>query len=157
MEANHIFLKERAMSMWSQAEIYQRVSAVLVDALNVEYEEIKPTAMLQGELGAESIDFLDIIFRLEREFRIKLSRGEIFPETGFLADPDYAQHGKLTPWGLEELRKRMPFANFNKFEKNPEISAIRDLWTVEYVTKCVESKLCPVTEPVYQSTGMEQA
>ena len=61
--------------MTSQEEIYTRISATLVEALNVDEDEIKPTATLQGDLGAESIDFLDIVFRLEREFGIKIPRG----------------------------------------------------------------------------------
>ena len=56
--------------MPSQEEIYQKVSATLIEALNVDEDEIKPTATLQGDLGAESIDFLDIVFRLERAFGV---------------------------------------------------------------------------------------
>ena len=67
--------------MLTQEQIYRKVSATLVEALNVDGDEIKPTATLQGDLGAESIDFLDIVFRLEREFGIKIPRGELFPET----------------------------------------------------------------------------
>ena len=52
--------------MPTQDEIYTKVSSTLVEALNVDEEEIKPTSTLQGDLGAESIDFLDIVFRLER-------------------------------------------------------------------------------------------
>src|SRR5213080_4071122 len=113
--------------MPSQAEIYEKVSATLVDALNVEQEEIKPTSTLQGDLGAESIDFLDIVFRLEREFGIKIPRGELFPESIFQADPDFVQNGKVTDKGLSELRARMPFADLSKFEKNPELAGISDL------------------------------
>ena len=50
--------------MPTQEEIYSKVSSTLVEALNVEEDDIKPTATLQGDLGAESIDFLDIVFRL---------------------------------------------------------------------------------------------
>src|SRR6266542_5313793 len=104
--------------MPSQAEIFEKVSATLVDALNVEQEEIKPTATLQGDLGAESIDFLDIVFRLEREFSIKIPRGELFPESIFQGDPEFVQSGKVTDKGLAELRARMPFADLSKFEQD---------------------------------------
>ncbi len=77
--------------MSSQEEIYSKVSATLVEALNVDEEEIKPTATLQGDLGAESIDFLDIVFRLEREFGIKIPRGELFPESIFQGDPEFVR------------------------------------------------------------------
>src|SRR5438309_9860968 len=107
--------------MPSQAEIYQKVSATLVDALNVEEEEIRPTSTLQGDLGAESIDFLDIVFRLEREFGIKIPRNELFPESIFQGDPDFVMNGKVTEKGLSELREKMPFADLHKFEQNPEL------------------------------------
>ena len=82
--------------MPNQDEIFQKVSATLVDALNVDEDEIKPTSTLQGDLGAESIDFLDIVFRLEREFGIKIPRNELFPEAIFQGDPEFVQNGKVT-------------------------------------------------------------
>src|SRR6266487_5748923 len=108
--------------MPTQEEIYSKVSATLVEALNVDEEDIKPQSTLQGDLGAESIDFLDIVFRLEREFGIKIPRGELFPESIFQGDPDFVQHGKVTEKGLAELRAKMPFADLSKFEANPELS-----------------------------------
>ena len=119
--------------MLSQDQIFSKVSATLVDALNVDEEEIKPDATLQGDLGAESIDFLDIVFRLEREFGIKIPRGELFPESIFQGDPDLVQNGRVTDKGLAELRTRMPFADLNAFEKNPEVTALGDLFTVEMI------------------------
>jgi acyl carrier protein len=127
--------------MPSQEEIYDKVSATLVEALNVDEEEIKPTSTLQGDLGAESIDFLDIVFRLEREFAIKIPRGELFPESIFQGDPEFVQEGRVTERGLEELRARMPFADLSNFEKNPEVSAISDLFTVDMITRYIQGKL----------------
>jgi len=127
--------------MPSQDEIYTKVSATLCEALNVEEEEIQPNATLQGDLGAESIDFLDIVFRLEREFGIKIPRGELFPESIFQGDPDYVQDGKVTTKGLDELRTRMPFADISKFEKDPRLTAISDLFTVDMITKYIQGKL----------------
>src|SRR6516225_907958 len=131
----------RAESMPSQGEIYSKVSATLVEALNVDEEDINPTARLQGDLGAESIDFLDIVFRLEREFGIKIPRGELFPESIFAGDPEFVQNGKVTPVGLAELRSRMPFADLSRFEKNPEVNAIGELFTVEMITRYIQGKL----------------
>src|SRR3954463_3337343 len=108
--------------MPTQDEIYTKVSATLVEALNVDEEEIKPESTLQGDLGAESIDFLDIVFRLEREFGIKIPRGELFPESIFQGDPEFVQNGKVTSVGLAELRSKMPFADLKDFEKNPQVS-----------------------------------
>src|SRR5437667_2897589 len=129
--------------MPTQEEIYSKVSATLVEALNVDEEEITPDSTLQGDLGAESIDFLDIVFRLEREFGIKIPRGELFPESIFQGDPEFVQNGKVTEKGLAELRSRMPFADLDRFEANPEVGAISDLFTVEMITRYIQGKLQP--------------
>jgi acyl carrier protein len=82
--------------MSASKEIYGKVATVLVEALNVDEDELTPAATLQGDLGAESIDFLDIVFRLEREFAIKIPRGELFPESVFQGDPDFVRDGRVT-------------------------------------------------------------
>src|SRR3954471_4900899 len=128
-------------SMPTQDEIYTKVSATLVEALNVDEDDIKPTSTLQGDLGAESIDFLDIVFRLEREFGSKIPRGELFPESIFQGDPDFVQNGRVTDKGLDELRTRMPFADLSQFEKNPEMGKLSDLFTVELITRYIQGKL----------------
>src|SRR5947209_5225030 len=127
--------------MPSRDEIYSKVSATLVEALNVDEDDIKPSATLQGDLGAESIDFLDIVFRLEREFGIKIPRGELFPESIFQGDPEFVDNGKVTPKGLEELRSKMPFADLGDFERNPEVSHLSDLFTVKLITRYIQGKL----------------
>jgi acyl carrier protein len=127
--------------MPTRDEIYEKVSATLVEALNVDEDDVKPEATLQGDLGAESIDFLDIVFRLEREFGIKIPRGELFPESIFQGDPDFVQNGRVTDKGIAELRARMPFADLSDFEKNPEVGHISDLFTVELITRYIEGKL----------------
>ena len=127
--------------MPNQEEIYTKVSATLVEALNVEEEDVTPEARLQGDLGAESIDFLDIIFRLEREFAIKIDRAELFPESVFQGKAEFVQDGKVTALGLEELRRRLPFADLTAFEKVPEIRHVGDLFTVGLMTRFVQSKL----------------
>jgi acyl carrier protein len=127
--------------MQTEEEIYTKVSATLVEALNVDEEDIKPTSTLQGDLGAESIDFLDIVFRLEREFGIKIPRGELFPESIFQGDPELVQNGRVTEKGLQELRAKMPFADLTKFEANPELSNLSDLFTVDLITRYIQGKL----------------
>src|SRR4051794_11288583 len=127
--------------MPNQTEIYQKVSATLVEALNVDEDEISPKSTLQGDLGAESIDFLDIVFRLEREFGIKIPRNELFPESIFQGDPEFVQDGKVTGKGLEELRSKMPFADLTEFEKNPQLSRLSDLFTVDMITRYIQGKL----------------
>jgi len=127
--------------MPTQEEIYSKVSATLVEALNVDEEDIKPTSTLQGDLGAESIDFLDIVFRLEREFGIKIPRGELFPESIFQGDPELVQDGRVTPKGLDELRAKMPFADLRQFEANPEVGNLSNLFTVDLITRYIQGKL----------------
>jgi acyl carrier protein len=127
--------------MLTEQETYQKVCATLVEALNVDEDDITPAATLQGDLGAESIDFLDIVFRLEREFDITISRDELFPESIFQDHPDFVQNGRVTDKGLVELRTRMPFADLSAFEKNPELSRIEDLFTVDLINRYVRDKL----------------
>ena len=97
-------------------EIFEKVQSTLVDALGVDEDDVTPDATLFKDLGAESIDLLDIVFRLERNFGIKIPRGELFPESIFQGDPDFVQDGKVTQKGLDELRQKMPFADLSKFE-----------------------------------------
>src|SRR5215470_11687514 len=127
--------------MSASVEVYGKVAQVLVEALNVDEAEVTPGATLQGDLGAESIDLLDIVFRLEREFGIKIPRGELFPESIFQGDPDFVQNGKVTARGLQELRTRMPFADISSFEKNPELTGIGELFTVQMIARYIEGKL----------------
>src|SRR5436305_7576152 len=111
----------------TREEIYSKVQGVLVDALGVDEEDVTPTATLRGDLGAESIDFLDIVFRLEKAFTtdpskpFKIPRGELFPEN-LLSDPQYVQNNRVTPNGLAELKKRMRHSDFSEFEKDPTVT-----------------------------------
>jgi len=131
--------------------IYGKVTKVLVEALNVDEDEVTPAATLQGDLGAESIDFLDIVFRLEREFGIKIPRGELFPESVFQGNPEFVSEGRVTDRGMGELRLRMPYADFGGFDGDRRLTAVADLFTVDLVTRYVGWKLgqgSVVSEPV---------
>jgi acyl carrier protein len=125
----------------SDDEIFKKVSATLVDALAVDEDEVKGEATLSGDLGAESIDFLDIVFRLEKNFGIKIPKGELFPDEKLFTDPEYVQDGKLTSKGIDELRARLPFADVDDFAKNPETSRINDLYTVDTIVRYIATKL----------------
>jgi acyl carrier protein len=125
----------------SSDEIDAKVAAVLVQALNVEEDEIAPGATLHGDLGAESIDLLDILFRLEREFGIRIPRGELFPESIFQGDPEFVRDGKVTDKGLAELRARLPYADLSGFDGDRRLSAVPDLFTVGLVTRYIAWKL----------------
>lgn len=122
-------------------EINARLAKLLVQALGVEGDEIKPSATLQGDLGAESIDFLDIIFRLEREFRIKIPRGELIMEPVLLGNAAYVQDGHLTDEGLAALRSQMPYADLTSFDRDRRLINMNDLFTVNLLASYIRWKL----------------
>lgn len=126
--------------MPTKDEVFDKIQVALVDALGVDEEDVTPDATLVGDLGAESIDFLDIVFRLEKGFDIKIPRGELFPED-ILTDSEYVQDGRVTETGLEELRKRMPFANLDNFSENPVVQDFGNLLTVADMCRFVETKV----------------
>ncbi|NLS92923.1 MAG: acyl carrier protein [Planctomycetaceae bacterium] len=128
------------MHMPTKDEVFEKVQEALVEALGVDDDEVTPEATLVGDLGAESIDFLDIVFRLEKAFDIKIPRGELFPEDVW-TNAEYVQDGKVTEAGLEELRRRMPFANLDEFAKNPVVQEFGNLLTVADMCRFVEGKV----------------
>ena len=126
--------------MPSEDEIFEKVREALVDALGVDDDEVTPTATLQGDLDAESIDFLDIVFRLEKSFDIKIERGELFPED-ILTNADFVQDGKVNDAGIAKLRERMPFADLSKFEAEPIVQNLGQQLTVKDMCNFVAHKL----------------
>lgn len=121
-------------------DIFAKVRTVLVDALAVDDDEVTMSSVLTSDLGAESIDFLDIVFKLEQAFNIKIPQGELFPEN-IAQDQRYVQAGKVTPEGLAVLKARMPHVDFSGFEANPVLKNVGTLFTVETLVKFVEGKL----------------
>ena len=126
--------------MLTNDEIFEKVQTTLVDALGVDEDDVTPDATLFKDLGAESIDLLDIVFRLERNLGIKIPRGELFPED-ILTNSTYVQDGRMTEAGVAELRKRMPFANLDGFAANPNVQDFANLLTVADMCRFVESKV----------------
>ena len=124
----------------TQQEVFHKVQQVLVDALGAEDDEVTSGAKLVADLGAESIDFLDIVFRLEKSFGIEIPRSELFPED-ILTNAEYVQDGRVTETGVAELKKRMPFADLSKFEANPTVQDFGNLLTVNDLCRYVESKV----------------
>ena len=122
-------------------EIIQQVQEVLIDALGVDDDEVTNEATLMGDLGAESIDFLDIVFRLEKAFGIKIPREELFPAENLMNNPDFVKNGKLTEKGLAELRESMPHTDIAGFVDDPDINKLGDLFTVNAIVNYVEGKL----------------
>lgn len=126
--------------MPTKEEVFQKVQTALVDALGVDEEEVTPQATMVGDLGAESIDFLDIVFKLEKAFGIEIPRKELSPED-ILTNAEFVQDGKLTAAGLAELKRRMPFVDFSAFEASPQIRDFSNLLTVGALCKYIEQKL----------------
>jgi acyl carrier protein len=124
----------------TQDEIFQKVKETLVEALGVDEEEVTPQATLTSDLGAESIDFLDIVFRLEKSFNIKIPPGDLFPDN-LLNNPEYVVNGKLTPAGLAKLKESTPHLDFSNFEKDPDVSKMPELFKVETIVKYVSKKV----------------
>lgn len=127
--------------MPTRDEIFSKVQETLVDALGVDDDEVTPEATLIGDLGAESIDFLDIVFRLEKNFEVKIPRGELFPENLAGADSAFIKDGVVTDEGVAELRARMPHADVDDFADDPKVENISDLFTVQMVVNFLDSKL----------------
>jgi len=124
----------------TETEVFEIVSETLVEALALDDDEVTAGATLTGDLGAESIDFLDIVFRLEKSFDIKIPRGELFPDN-IVNNPDFVKDGSLTEAGLAELKARMPHADFTDFEKNPDINNMGELFTVQTIVNYVTTKI----------------
>jgi acyl carrier protein len=120
-------------------EIFEKVRSTLVDALGVDQDDVTPDATLFKDLGAESIDLLDIVFHLERNFGIKIPRGELFPENVSHSEP--ARNGKPTPTGLTEMNQLMPYADLGGFESNPDVDKLLEPYTVDMLVQYVSSKL----------------
>ena len=124
----------------SQDEIFAKVQEALVEALGVDDDEVSREATLVGDLGAESIDFLDIVFKLEKSFEINIERTELAPED-ILTDSQYVQDGVVTEAGMAELKSRMPWANMSEFEENPRVQDFGNLLTVGDLCSYVGSKI----------------
>lgn len=128
------------MPTMTREEVYSKVQEVLIDALGVDDDEVTPEATLNGDLGAESIDFLDIVFKLEQTFGFKIAQGELFPEN-VAQDPRFVKDGKVTAEGIAALKERLPHADFSRFEQNPELTKVGEVFTVDALVKFVERKL----------------
>lgn len=122
-------------------DIFQEVQEVLIDALGVDDDEVTTEATLMGDLGAESIDFLDIVFRLEKTFGIKIPREELFPIESMMNNPDFVSNGKLTDAGLAEMKDKMPHTDLAAFESDPDINKLGNLFTVNSIVNYVDIKL----------------
>ena len=125
-------------------ELFKKVQEVLEEALGADEDEITLETSLTRDLEAESIDFLDIVFRLEKTFStsdkpFKVGQGELFPEN-LMENPEWVQDGKLTDVGMSMLKERMPHVDFSQFESDREVSKVAELITVNSIVEFVERK-----------------
>lgn len=124
----------------NKENIFQGVRECLMNALGVNESEVTHESSLVKDLGAESIDFLDVVFRLEKTFGIKIPRGDLFPEH-LLTNPAFVKDGRITVAGLAELKKRLPHVDFTHFEEDPMVSRLSDIFTVGMIVDYLFDKL----------------
>jgi acyl carrier protein len=132
--------KEECGMAMSREDIFKQVQETLVEALGVDDDEVTEDAAIIGDLGAESIDVLDIVFRLEKAFSIKIPRGELLAED-ILNNPEFVENGKMTAAGLQRLKEAMPHADLEPFTADPDVNKVWDLFTVSTIVNFVETKL----------------
>ena len=132
-----------AQAETTQAEIQAvlpTVSATIADALGCDVDEVKPDASLIDDLNAESIDFLDMVFRLERAFKIKIPRGKIVENArGDLPEAEFEQKGIVTGKGLAQLKSYLSEIPAERFKTPMKVADIPRLFTPETFCKLVIS------------------
>ena len=121
-------------------EILEKIQQILSSALGVDRDEVRPEASLTRDLGAESIDFIDIIFRLERAFDIKIPSGELFPGN-LLNDDRFVQGGVVTADGLTELKVKVPYLDVDSFSRDPQVARLAEFFTVQMVADYLKDRL----------------
>lgn len=120
------------------AAIFPKVAEIMADALGCEVGQITPESSLIDDLGGESIDFLDLVFRLERAFKVKIPRGKIIEEArGNLSEAEFEQGGILTDAGYEQLKSFLSEVPADRFKKPLKTAEIPRLFTAETFCKMV--------------------
>jgi acyl carrier protein len=118
--------------------VFPAVAATMADALGCDVDEVRPDASLIEDLGAESIDFLDMVFRLERSFKVKIPRGKIVENArGTLTEAEFEQHGIVTEAGMVQLRAYMSEVPPARFKTPMKVKDIPRLFTPETFCKLV--------------------
>lgn len=128
------------MTQNGKDEIIKTVKTIISQALKVDESKVTLEASLIKTLGAESIDFLDIVFRLEKAFKIKIPKGELFPEK-LLTDAQYVKDGRITSVGIGELKARVKNGRWDEFEKDPLVSNLGNIFTVGMIVDYLSGKL----------------
>jgi acyl carrier protein len=120
--------------------VFPTVAATMADALGCDVEDIKPDVSLIEGLDAESIDFLDMVFRLERAFKIKIPRGKIVENArGALSEAEFEDKGVVTEAGMKQLREYLSEVPAERFKNPMKVKDIPRLFTPETFCKLVVS------------------
>jgi acyl carrier protein len=129
--------------MASRDDIFGTVQTAVVDALGVDEDEVTPEATLLDELGAESIDLLDILFRLERKLGVKIQAADLAAYVqGGIADDDFGdENGIITERGLAHLKTVMPQINESELRGSFQAEKVMSLFTVDNLTDLVMSRV----------------
>ncbi len=118
--------------------VFPTVAATMADALGCDVEDIKPNVSLIEGLDAESIDFLDMVFRLERSFKIKIPRGKIVEDArGALTEAEFEQKGIVTDVGMAQLKAYLSEVPAERFRSPMKVADIPRLFTPETFCKLV--------------------
>ena len=118
--------------------VYPKVAETIADALACEKEKVKPNSSLIEDLGAESIDFLDIVFRLERAFKIKIPRGKIIEDArGELSEAEFEKGGLVTDAGFQRLKSFLDEVPAERIKSPLKVADIPRLFTTETFCKIV--------------------
>lgn len=120
--------------------VYPKVREIIADVLVIEEDDVTLNSRLIADLGAESIDFLDLVFQLEKEFGIKIPRGQLEKNArGDLAEDEFEKGGVLTPNGMIALKNYLSEVPEEHFKANMKINEIPMLFTVETFCKLIVS------------------
>jgi acyl carrier protein len=118
--------------------VYPTVAKTIADALGCDVDQVKLDVSLIEGLDAESIDFLDLVFRLERAFKLKIPRGKIIEDArGDLPEAEFEQKGMVTEIGMQRLRSFLSEAPEDRFRKPIKVADIPRLFTAETFCKLV--------------------
>lgn len=119
-------------------KVYPKVREIIADVLVIDEEEISQNSRLIADLGAESIDFLDLVFQLEKEFSIKIPRGQLEKNArGDLAEEEFEKGGVLTVKGMQALKNYLSEVPESYFKANLKVNEIPMLFTVETFCKLI--------------------
>lgn len=131
-------MPEQAISQAQIDEVYPKVAQIVADALGCEADEVKPKSSLIADLDAESIDFLDLVFRLEKGFGVKIPRGKIVEDArGPLPEAEFEAKGVVTDAGLARLREFLDEVPAERFKTPLKAADVPRLFTTETFCKVV--------------------